>query len=292
VKFLTVLLSATLLLASVFPGSAEVSKVIDVTVTGAGKPVVLIPGLASPGAVWDDTVKQLQADHSCHVVTVAGFGGTPAVKSEHLLNDVRDQIVAYIRAQKMEKPTLIGHSLGGTLALDIAARQPELPGRVIAVDSLPFLAAIMMPGITKAEDAKQPAAGMRRMIESQSQEQFAKYQREVSIPGMVTNPEAAQRIAELCSKSDPSATAQAMSEMLTTDLRPGLANIQCPVLVLVALADKLQYGPRPMIEESYKAQYANAKQARFRFFEKAKHFIMIDDPEGFISAVSEEAAGR
>ena len=272
--------------------AAEGPKAIDVKVTGKGTPVILIPGLATPGAVWDDTVKHLQPNHSCHVVTIAGFGGLPAVASEHLLDDVRDQLIAYIRQQRLDKPTLIGHSLGGTVALAIGARAPELPGKIITVDSLPFLAAIMMPGVNTADEAKQRAGGMRNMMQDQTPEQFAKLQLERTIPAMVTAPENVKRIAEMCGKSDPRIVGQAMSELLGTDLRPELAKITCPVLVLGSLADKIQFAPRPAIEGNYKTQYANAKQVQFEFFENAKHFIMIDDPAGFYATLERELAAR
>ena len=286
------LLSTALVLAAVVAASAETQKAIDVKVTGSGKPVILIPGLASPGEVWADTVKHLQSRYQCHVVTIAGFGEMPAVKTETLLDDARDQLVAYVRAQKLEKPAIIGHSLGGTIAVDIAQRFPELPGRIVTVDSIPFIAGIMMPGVTDAATAKQRAGAMRSTIGGQSPEQFAKYQLEVSIPAMVTKPEDVRRIAELCGKSDPAAAGQAMAELMGTDLRGDLGKITCPLLVLGALADKVAYVPREAVEQNFRSQYANAKQARFRFFETAKHFIMIDDPAGFHAALDQELSGR
>ncbi len=44
-----------------------------ITVSGAGPDVILIPGLASPGATWDGTVAHVAAHHRVHVVQVAGF---------------------------------------------------------------------------------------------------------------------------------------------------------------------------------------------------------------------------
>jgi N-formylmaleamate deformylase len=291
-KTLASLLTAVLLLTVPHAGAATGPKVIDVKVTGTGRPIILIPGLATPGAVWDDTVNHLQGKYQCHVITIAGFGQMPAVKSEHLLADVRDELIAYIRNQKLEKPMIVGHSLGGDVALDIAENAPELPGNIVVVDSLPFIAAVMLPGVTDAAGAKTAADSMRSRIEKQTPEQFAKYQREVSIPAMVTKPEDVQRIGEMCAKSDPAATGQAMGELLATDLRADLGKIQCPLLVLGALADKLQFAPREALEQNYKTQYANAKQTRFQFFEKAKHFIMIDDPAGFQAALDKELAAK
>ena len=291
-KTLLTLVSAAILVAATPADALDAPKVIDVKVTGHGRPVILIPGLATPGAVWDDSVKHLQDKYQCHVVTIAGFGGLAPVKSDHLLDDVRDQLIAYIRAQKLEKPTIVGHSLGGNVALDLAEHAPELPGDIVVLDSLPFLAAIMMPGVTDAAGAKKAAASMRSTIGDRTPEQFAKYQLDVSIPAMVTRPEDVKRIAEMCGKSDPTTVGQAMAELLGSDQRQDLGKIKCPILVLGALADKLQFAPRPALEANYKTQYANAPQTRFEFFEKAKHFIMIDDPAGFYAALDKELAAK
>lgn len=290
-KTLVTILGAALLAASC-AGAADAPKVIDVKVTGHGRPIILIPGLATPGAVWDDTVKHLQDKYECHVVTIAGFGGMAPVKTEHLIDDTRDQIIAYARARKLEKPTIVGHSLGGTLALAIGETAPELPRDIISVDGLPFLAGVMFPGVTDVESAKKGVAAMRAKMQDQTPEQFAAYQRNVSIPSMVTKPVDVKRIAQMCGKSDGATVAQAMSELLSRDFRPGLGQIKSPILVLGALAGLLQYAPREALEQNYKSQFANAPQTRFEFFEKAKHFIMIDDPAGFYAALDKELATR
>lgn len=174
-------LSTALVLAAISGATAEPQNVIDVKVTGSGKPVILIPGLASPGEVWADTVKHLQNRYQCHVVTIAGSGELPAVKTETLLAVARDQLISYVQSQKLEKPAIVGHSLGGAIALDIAQRLPDLPGRIVRVDSIPFIAGIMMPGVNDAATAKQRAGSMRTTIDGRSPEQFAKYQLQVSI---------------------------------------------------------------------------------------------------------------
>ncbi len=271
---------------------ANAPKLIDVQVTGHGKPVILIPGLACSGAVWDDTVKHLQDKYECHVVSIAGFGATPAQKTDDLFDGVRDQIIAYAREHKLDKPAIIGHSLGGTLALAIGEAAPDLPGDIVSVDGLPFLAGVMFPGVTDAEGAKKAAASMRQMIGRQTPEQFAQYQSGVTIPSMVTKPDDVKRIAEMCGKSDPPTVAQAMSELLGSDYRPELGKIKCPILVLGALAGLLQYAPKDALEQNYKTQFTNAPQTRFQFFDKSKHFIMVDDPAGFYATLDKELAAR
>ncbi len=55
-----------------------------VEVVGSGPPIVLIPGLACSGEVWAGTVARLRATHALHVVTLAGFGGGPAIGAPFL----------------------------------------------------------------------------------------------------------------------------------------------------------------------------------------------------------------
>lgn len=290
-RFHSILSAALLLLTASSIHAAETPKIIDVKVTGHGRPVIFIPGLTTPGAVWDDTVKHLQDKYECHVVTIAGFGPMPPVKTDHLMDDARDQIIAYARAQKLEKPAIVGHSFGGTLAIAIGEQAPDLPGGIVCVDSLPFLAATML-NTTTTEDAKKGAEAMRQQMTRGTPEQFADYLRKVSLPMMVTKPEDMQRLVPLLEKSDPATAGQAMYELLTTDLRPDLSKIKCPILVMCALADKLPYVPRATLDQNYKTQYANAPQTRFDFFEKAKHFIMIDDPAGFYTELDKELAAK
>ncbi len=279
------LLSAALLLAASSIHAAETPKVIDVKVTGHGQPIILIPGLACDGSVWDGTVKHLQDKYECHVVSIAGFGGTPAVKTDDLFENVRDQIIAYIGAHKLQHPVLVGHSLGGTMVLAIGEKAPELVGPIVSVDGLPFLAGVMFPGVSDLEGAKKAAAAMSAMMAKQTPEQFATYQRTVSIPSMVTKPADVTRIADMCAKSDGVTVGQAMNELLTRDLRPDLGKIKSPITVFGALAGLIQFAPKETLEANYKNQFTNATQTSFKFFDNAKHFIMIDDPAGFYAAL-------
>lgn len=290
-KTLTLLLSAALLLAA-RPLHADDAKIVHVKVTGHGQPVILIPGLACDGSVWDATVKHLQEKYECHVVSLAGFGSTPAVKTGDFMTAARDQIIAYAQEHALKNPALIGHSLGGTLALTVGEKAPELPGQIIAVDGLPFLAAVMFSGVTDVEGAKKSAAAMQHMMEGQTREQFAHYQRTVSIPSMVTKPQDVTRIADMCAQSDPAIVQQVMVELFTRDYRAELGQIKCPILVLGALAGLLQYAPREILEQNYRSQFTNAPQTRFAFFDKAKHFIMFDDPTGFDALLDKALASH
>src|ERR1017187_10229929 len=115
-----------------------------VEITGHGRPMILIPGFASSGKTWDTTVAHYKDRYECHVLTLAGFAGEPRIEAP-FLETVRNDLAAYIREKKMDKPVIVGHSLGGVMALWLDEKQPDLVGPLVIVDSLPFLAGIMNP---------------------------------------------------------------------------------------------------------------------------------------------------
>ena len=271
------------------PAPERAATPIDVQVAGHGEPeLIFIPGLACSGSVWDHVVARFEAGYRCHVVTLAGFGGKPPIQSAHYLDDMADAIIAYVHEQKLVRPVIIGHSIGGVLALKIAIKEPDLPGRLVIVDSLPFPAALQAPDIHDADDAQKVAEKRRREFLSQTPEQFVAGRLKYLLDS-VTSPEQARALAVESGKCDQATTTQAVWEVVSGDLRPSLEKIKCPTLVMGSMADKLAKGlPEDLIEISFHRQYRNLPGVRYAFFEKARHFIMVDDIDGFTDALRNE----
>ena len=256
------------------------SAAFQVKVTGRGQPMVLIPGLASPGAVWDSTVAHFSDRYECHVITIAGFAGTPArSESGPVLETVCKELVAYIREHKLAHPIIVGHSLGGFLALDLAAKHPELSGQIVIVDSLPFLVGIMKPDAT-AEDAKQLAAGASSSFSQMKPEAYAQMIRGGPNGSIMAAGEAdIDRIIAWGLASDPATVSRAMGELYSADLRPSLPSIKCPTLVLAVWIGYAPYSSHQLIEQIYGGQYSGLKGVSLKISDTARHFIMLDDPK-------------
>lgn len=281
-----VLLLACLALAGCQPAAAS-GRVpsFHVEVTGQGRPLILIPGLASSGEVWNGAVKHLASRFECHVLTLAGFAGKPRIERP-FLDTVRRDLSAYIRARGWkQKPVLVGHSLGGFLALWLAAEEPELAGPLVIADSLPFFAGTM-PGIKTAEDARVQAEATHRMMAGQTREQYERFQRSgMMLRTMVTSPDDLKRAIEWGVQSDPQAVADAMFELMTTDLRPRLSAIQSAALILGTWAGMKEYSTRAEVERVFAEQFAGLKGHRFVMAEEARHFLMLDAPQWFYQQV-------
>lgn len=248
-----------------------------VRVVGKGQPMLLIPGLTCPGAVWDEAVAHYQQRYQCHIISLAGFGGLApaATLADPLLPVVRDQLLAYLKTQKLSKPVVMGHSLGGFLALELSVAQPEAIGPLVILDSLPFLAAIQNPATTVAT-AKPLADAMRQQMKQDHQSAATQHQ---MVVGMVTDTARQTQVARWGSASDPATVAQAMYDLYTIDLRAELGRVQQPVLVLGTWAAYKQYGST---KESTRAifvqQYAKLPGVRIELSEAGRHFVMYDDP--------------
>jgi pimeloyl-ACP methyl ester carboxylesterase len=247
----------------------------QVEVHGHGPPLVLIPGFASSGRVWDGVVAHEQDRYECHVLTLAGFAGVPAADEEAVLPAVREQLSQYLRAHKLSNAVVMGHSMGGVIALDLAAHHPDQVGRLVIVDSLPFLPAAMQPGAT-AQDMRAQAGAFRNLLQNQPLDQRRAYEERV-LPTLITDPAKVEVALEWVMKSDAQTLAEAMFELMTTDLRPELSKIQAPTLV-IATWHGMQGETREDVAQTFQAQYGSLAGVRIELADRARHFVMWDDP--------------
>jgi N-formylmaleamate deformylase len=246
--------------------------------------MILIPGLTCGGDVWKTTVEHFKDRYECHVLTLAGFAGLPAIPAP-MMETIRKDIAAYIREKKLARPVMVGHSLGGFLSLWIAATEPTLVGPVISVDGGTFLPALMDPNAT-LESAKAGAERMRQMMAGQTPEQFAA-QNKMYLRGSIIDPKNVELIAPTCAKSDPKAVGLAMYELMTTDLREDVSRIKSPLLLIGNGAFITSPQMRKPIEAAYEAQVAKVPNHKILIAEKARHFIMFDDPNFLFSAIDD-----
>jgi len=275
------------LLAQPAPAHAEApAERISVTVTGQGPDVILIPGLASSAHVWDPTVAALAPHYRVHVVQVAGFAGAPAGgnASGPVMEPTLDAIHAYIATHHLKAPAVIGHSLGGLMAMKLAIAHPADVGRVMIVDSLPFYGMMMGPQATVAR-AEPQAAAMRDRLLKGSQEDYAAFEPVIMRKLVKSEGPAAQAATAAAAASDHRVVAQAMYDDFTTDLRPDLARITQPVTMLYPW-DAATGMPQAMFDQLYTGAYAPLKQAKVQRIDGSFHFIMIDQPAAFQAAVA------
>ena len=257
---------------------------ISIVEQGSGSPIVLIPGLSSPRAVWDGVAPDLARDHRVILVQINGFAGDDP--GANLAPGVLDGIVAelhsYIASHKLGAAKVVGHSLGGLVALQLAKAHPEDASALMIVDALPYVGDIFVPGATVAQVEPQAKAMREQMAASFGKPNPSLAQRTAA--GMALTPAAQTEVAGWIEKADPRVSGEAMYEDMTTDLRPDMAAIATPITLVFPYSTAM---PKERAEPFYRAEYAKAPRVTFVPIADSGHFVMLDQPQAFDAALDD-----
>ncbi|MDO6471544.1 alpha/beta fold hydrolase [Maribacter sp. 1_MG-2023] len=244
-----------------------------VEVIGKGEPILLFPGFTCTGEIWEATVAELSKDYECHVFTFAGFGNVPAIEKPWLPK-IKDGVVNYISEKQLENPVLLGHSLGGALALWMAADGNSFK-ELIIVDALPSTGALMMPDF-KSEYMVYDSPYNKQLLAMGDSDFEAMAQQ---MANSITKEKSNQEIVKnWMIQADRETYVYGYTDLLKLDLREDLAKINSPVTILAATEP---YGLE-MAKSTYDLQYKALAEYTIEFANGSSHFIMYDQPQWFI----------
>ena len=258
---------------------------LHVRVDGAGPDVILIPGLSSSPEIWQGTVDHLDG-WRVHRIHVQGFAGAPAEGNAQtaatptpVAAPVAEEIARYIREQGLEKPAVIGHSMGGTIGMMLAARHPDLVGKLMVVDMVPFMGAMFAaPGATA--ESVTPVADQIWAAQANSPREAYVAQATTAINGMINTESRREEALEDMRDSDQKVSAAAFRELIVTDLRPELSKITAPTEVLYVKFNDPRMTPE-LTDTIYRMSFANLSGAQLKRIDDSAHFIMFDQPQAF-----------
>lgn len=272
--------------------AAFASDRIHVRVDGDldGRDIILIPGLSSSPEIWQETVDHLTAQDGVgwrvHRIHVQGFAGAPAEGNAQtgdapglVAAPVAEEIARYIRENHLSRPAVVGHSMGGTIGLMLAARHPDLVGRLMVVDMVPFMGAMFGPPGTTAESVT-PVADQIWAAQANSPREAYIPQATTAINGMINTESRREEALEDMRESDQKVSAAAFRELIVTDLRPELSKITAPTEVLYVKFNDPRMTPE-LTDTIYRMSFADLSGAQLKRIDDSAHFIMFDQPEAF-----------
>ncbi len=251
--------------------------------------LILIPGLSSSPEVWDTTVAHLNGRYRIHRIHVQGFAGAPAKgnapgdRPATVASPVTEEIARYIRDAGLNKPVVIGHSMGGTMGMMLAARHPDLVGRLMVVDMVPFMGAMFgAPGVT-AEQVT-PTADQIWTAQTSGADEAYRAQAAAAVTGMIKTESLRAGPLEDAATSDRAVSASAFRELIVTDLRPELPKITAPVEVVYVKFNDPRMTPE-ITDMIYRGSFAALPGATLKRIDDSAHFVMLDQPAAFFSEV-------
>lgn len=93
---------------------------------GNGPVILLIHGFCEDLTIWEDLTEVLCGSHKVIAIDLPGFGKSPPPNSSASIKDIALEVVGFLENQKIKKCSVIGHSLGGYVALALADISPKL----------------------------------------------------------------------------------------------------------------------------------------------------------------------
>lgn len=271
--------AASALLAAPAAGAPFKSDRISVVARGSGPDVILVPGLAASRGIWSSTAAAIPG-YRYHFVQLAGFAGTPAGANARgpVAAAAAEEIARYIAARGLTRPAIVGHSMGGAIALMVAARHPEAAGRVMVVD--------MLPSPRRPFGVPAPVIGpLAKFVGGEVQRADRLRRRLRPFVARFGNADWME------SGSDTGVVARSVEELMATDLAPELPRLRAPLTVVYACPAVLPSACGP-VSRVFARAYAARPGTRLVRIERSGHTIMWDQPAAFQSALRTFLAGR
>lgn len=243
--------------------------------------IILIPGLSSSPEIWQGTVDHLGAGWRVHRIHIQGFAGAPVEGNSEgpVAAPVAEEIARYIAENNLDKPAVVGHPMGGTIGLMLAARHPDAVGKLMVVDMVPFMGAMFGPPGTTAESvapvAEQVYQGMVTASPADYQARAA-----ASVTGMINTESLRAGPLEDTATSDQGVSSRSFRELILTDLRPELPNITAPTEVLYVKFNDARM-TNEVTDMIYQASFAGLPNVELKRIDDSAHFIMLDQSATF-----------
>ncbi len=238
------------------PSRASVTRVGEYEIHSvefgtSGTPLLLMHGLSGSSKWWYRNVAGLAVRHRVVIPDLIGFGRTRrATYRLPTLDTVAGVMAEWMDALEIARPSVVGHSMGGQLAIHLAARSPERVDRLVLVD----------------------AAGIPRHL---SPAKLMRFAAEAAPLWRWGDPRFLPVIARDALRAGPWTIVQAITHILRDDVRALLPRVQAPTLIVWGERDTLV----PLTDSwEMRQRIPNSQLAVLR---AASHNPMVDRPADF-----------
>lgn len=243
-------------------------------VIGRGQPVIFLHSWLGSWRTWMPTMETISDRYRAIALDFWGFGDSAEQKQPLTLDAYVEEVFSFLDALGMRPPHLVGHGLGGVVAVRAASLAPDRFGKVL-VTGTPIIGTVL-------QQVLKPS-GLGRLLNrgGSSNDMWVKLVRQAA------NGDAAfTEIIEDIQATNQATIESIVAEISTIDLRPNIAQLAQPLLAIYGARDKL-------LTAEHGQQIAEA-QGTFRqvlTLDKSGHFPFLDQPTQFNRALLEFLGG-
>ena len=244
---------------------------------GRGQPLLLLHGLGSSCQDWEYQIPEFSRHFRVLAPSLRGFGETEIPDGPHSVKTWADDVGAFIRYHELDTVHLMGFSMGGAVAFQLAVDQPELVSRLVIVNSQPSFAldhwSKHMMVLTRIAMAR--AMGMSRLARFVAKRMFPE----------ARHADLRRRMIARHSTNDQASYIEAVNALAGWSVADDLDRIVAPTLIIAADGD---FTP---VEE--KRAYADSMlDARVAVVENSRHISHIDQADRVNELVVEFLLGE
>jgi len=227
------------------------SSLVHYEALGRGKPLLFLHDWLGTWRYWVPTMLELSSSYRAYAMDFWGFGDSAKVRNRYSVDGYVGQLAMFMEQMGISKVPLIGHGLGGVVALNFAEKFPDLVEQVLAVN-VPLLGSHISRPLNSFDGGDKPAARIlgRRLSEYQEVEAEA-------------------------SKTDGDAVATTLRSCLQIDLTGLLEDTEIPVLLVYGLQNPfIQMPDDDTLQDLDETVYPY-------FFDGMQHYPMLEDTSKF-----------
>ena len=229
-------------------------RLVHYEAIGRGRPVVFIHGWLGSWRYWMSAMDDLSERYRAYALDLWGFGDTDRRQDRYSLTAYVDLVEQFIEEMGISRAVLIGHGLGGVVAIRLAARAPERVDRLVAV-STPLVGTAIAPPLATFSNHHN-GEWLSRILGRRQASAYPEVQMEAN-------------------KTDLNAIIHSVQTVWTEDLRPDLESFTFPVLLVYGKNDPLIRPPDDRWVDQWEENIYLVS------LEDSFHFPMLDEPPRF-----------
>jgi len=251
--------------------------VVHYEVIGKGEPVILLHGWLGSWGYWLGTMRELSSRYRVYALDFWGFGESDRRRESFRIPDFVALVLQFMDRLGISKARLVGHSMGGTVALSVAL---EAPSRVKQVG----LVSSPLEGKSLSLLLKMAAIPQLAFL-AWNNPWFLRWVLRMMAPWTARDwKEWYNMLMRDISKTTLASFFQSINSLYKTDLKPYLKDVKAPVFGIYGLRDNI-------VDPCQAKVVSSIPNARVKLMSHCGHFPMLDDPPGFNETLAENLRG-
>ncbi len=254
------------------------SGIVHYEVFGRGKPVLLLHGWLGSWRYWMPTMESLADVYRTYALDFWGFGDSDKPGNRYRIDDYVRQVSDFLDGLGIAKVSLVGHALGGVVALRTTLELPQRVDKLVLVDTPVYgdslsgsLKVVRNPFSRLVAGPKALVGLWMRALKKSSADWSQMY----------------EEIVEDTERLDENAVQQSVENMLSLDLRPRLGNLYTHTLVVYGEKDEF-------VDPQQTALFVDGPVATAQvvILSGCRHFPFLDEPSKFNRLLKEFMASE